>query len=144
MLGRRDADACISFSRRGPWVLRLRSEKPCRTRCECCCAARTCSVGYRHMPMMWWSVLLNARWQHGRVHVFDAMNISAQYEAALSAVRSHGAHARGTLSFYTTSPAHTLRTLAGFNRQLLETGVRCIAIRICPAFSRRWPLLLSW
>ena len=30
-------------------------------------------------------------------------------QAALQAVRRHGAHAQGTLS-YTTSPAHTLQT----------------------------------
>lgn len=40
--------------------------------------------------------------------VFDAMNDPRNMQAALQAVRRHGAHARGTL--YTTSPAHTLQT----------------------------------
>ncbi|SUH38645.1 Oxaloacetate decarboxylase alpha chain [Salmonella enterica subsp. enterica] len=41
-------------------------------------------------------------------------------KAALQAVRSHGAHAQGTLS-YTTSPAHTLQTWLDLTEQLLET-----------------------
>ncbi|MGM3941145.1 oxaloacetate decarboxylase, partial [Salmonella sp. NW387] len=48
--------------------------------------------------------------------------------AALQAVRSHGAHAQGTLS-YTTSPAHTLQTWLDLTEQLLETGVDSIAIK---------------
>ncbi|WP_187646382.1 hypothetical protein, partial [Salmonella enterica] len=46
----------------------------------------------------------------------------------LQAVRSHGAHAQGTLS-YTTSPAHTLQTWLDLTEQLLETGVDSIAIK---------------
>ncbi|MDT1838066.1 oxaloacetate decarboxylase, partial [Acinetobacter baumannii] len=41
--------------------------------------------------------------------VFDAMNDPRNMQPALQAVRRHGAHAQGTLS-YTTSPAHTLQT----------------------------------
>ena len=52
----------------------------------------------------------------------------AALEAALQAVRSHGAHAQGTLS-YTTSPAHTLQTWLDLTEQLLETGVDSIAIK---------------
>ncbi|WP_080311719.1 sodium-extruding oxaloacetate decarboxylase subunit alpha, partial [Salmonella enterica] len=60
--------------------------------------------------------------------VFDAMNDPRNMKAALSAVRSHGAHAQGTLS-YTTSPAHTLQTWLDLTEQLLETGVDSIAIK---------------
>ncbi|MGR7276854.1 pyruvate carboxylase subunit B, partial [Klebsiella aerogenes] len=49
-------------------------------------------------------------------------------QAALQAVRRHGAHAQGTLS-YTTSPAHTLQTWLDLTEQLLETGVDSIAIK---------------
>ncbi len=60
--------------------------------------------------------------------VFDAMNDPRNMKAALQAVRSHGAHAQGTLS-YTTSPAHTLQTWLDLTEQLLETGVDSIAIK---------------
>jgi oxaloacetate decarboxylase alpha subunit len=60
--------------------------------------------------------------------VFDAMNDPRNMQAALQAVRSHGAHAQGTLS-YTTSPAHTLQTWLDLTEQLLETGVDSIAIK---------------
>ncbi|MFP8496432.1 oxaloacetate decarboxylase, partial [Klebsiella grimontii] len=60
--------------------------------------------------------------------VFDAMNDPRNMQAALRAVRSHGAHAQGTLS-YTTSPAHTLQTWLDLTEQLLETGVDSIAIK---------------
>ncbi|MGR7214304.1 pyruvate carboxylase subunit B, partial [Klebsiella aerogenes] len=49
-------------------------------------------------------------------------------QAALQAVRRHGAHAQGTLS-YTTSPAHTLQTWLDLTERLLETGVDSIAIK---------------
>ncbi|WP_119020212.1 pyruvate carboxylase subunit B [Salmonella enterica] len=60
--------------------------------------------------------------------VFDAMNDPRNMKAALQAVRSHGAHAQGSLS-YTTSPAHTLQTWLDLTEQLLETGVDSIAIK---------------
>ncbi|EPG8314679.1 sodium-extruding oxaloacetate decarboxylase subunit alpha, partial [Klebsiella aerogenes] len=60
--------------------------------------------------------------------VFDAMNDPRNMQAALQAVRRHGAHAQGTLS-YTTSPAHTLQTWLDLTEQLLETGVDSIAIK---------------
>ncbi|SUI15999.1 Oxaloacetate decarboxylase alpha chain [Salmonella enterica subsp. enterica serovar Enteritidis] len=53
------------------------------------------------------------------------MNDPRNMKAALQAVRSHGAHAQGTLS-YTTSPAHTLQTWLDLTEQLLETGVDSI------------------
>ncbi|WP_419144710.1 sodium ion-translocating decarboxylase subunit beta [Klebsiella pneumoniae] len=60
--------------------------------------------------------------------VFDAMNDPRNMQAALQAVRRHGAHAQGTLS-YTTSPAHTLQTWLDLTEQLLETGVDSVAIK---------------
>ncbi|HBS5696741.1 TPA: oxaloacetate decarboxylase, partial [Klebsiella variicola] len=60
--------------------------------------------------------------------VFDAMNDPRNMQATLQAVRRHGAHAQGTLS-YTTSPAHTLQTWLDLTEQLLETGVDSVAIK---------------
>ena len=94
-------DACIRFLGEDPWV-RLRELK-------------------KAMPKTPLQMLLRGQNLLGYRHYAD--DVVERF-----VVRSHGAHAQGTLS-YTTSPAHTLQTWLDLTEQLLETGVDSIAIK---------------
>ncbi|MGK2362730.1 pyruvate carboxylase subunit B [Klebsiella pneumoniae] len=95
-------DACIRFLGEDPWV-RLRELK-------------------KAMPKTPLQMLLRGQNLLGYRHYAD--DVVERFVA----VRRHGAHAQGTLS-YTTSPAHTLQTWLDLTEQLLETGVDSVAIK---------------
>lgn len=123
-------DACIRFLGEDPWVRLRELKKRCRKRrCRCCCADKI-SSGYRHYADDVVERFVERAVKNGMdvFRVFDAMNDPRNMQAALRAVRSHGAHAQGTLS-YTTSPVHTLQTWLDLTEQLLEIGVDSIAIK---------------
>ena len=113
-------DACIRFLGEDPWV-RLRELKK---------AMPKTPLGYRHYADDVVERFVERAVKNGMdvFRVFDAMNDPRNMQAALQAVRRHGAHAQGTLS-YTTSPAHTLQTWLDLTEQLLETGVDSVAIK---------------
>ena len=63
--------------------------------------------------------------------VFDAMNDPRNLETALRAVKQHGKHAQGTIS-YTTSPVHTLEMWVDLAKQIEDMAPT-------PWRSRTWP-----
>lgn len=123
-------DACIRFLGEDPWV-RLRELKKAMPKTPLQMLLRGQNLlGYRHYADDVVVRFIERAVKNGMdvFRVFDAMNDPRNMQAALQAVRSHGAHAQGTLS-YTTSPAHTLQTWLDLTEQLLETGVDSIAIK---------------
>ncbi|EAZ0512937.1 pyruvate carboxylase subunit B [Salmonella enterica] len=123
-------DACIRFLGEDPW-LRLRELKKAMPKTPLQMLLRGQNLlGYRHYADDVVERFIERAVKNGMdvFRVFDAMNDPRNMKAALQAVRSHGAHAQGTLS-YTTSPAHTLQTWLDLTEQLLETGVDSIAIK---------------
>ncbi|HIG8366466.1 TPA: sodium-extruding oxaloacetate decarboxylase subunit alpha [Klebsiella oxytoca] len=123
-------DACIRFLGEDPWV-RLRELKKAMPKTPLQMLLRGQNLlGYRHYADDVVERFTERAVKNGMdvFRVFDAMNDPRNMKAALQAVRSHGAHAQGTLS-YTTSPAHTLQTWLDLTEQLLETGVDSIAIK---------------
>lgn len=123
-------DACIRFLGEDPWV-RLRELKKAMPKTPLQMLLRGQNLlGYRHYADDVVQRFIERAVKNGMdvFRVFDAMNDPRNMQAALQAVRSHGAHAQGTLS-YTTSPAHTLQTWLDLTEQLLETGVDSIAIK---------------
>ncbi|ORG39264.1 oxaloacetate decarboxylase, partial [Salmonella enterica subsp. enterica serovar Typhimurium] len=122
-------DACIRFLGEDPW-LRLRELKKAMPKTPLQMLLRGQNLlGYRHYADDVVERFVERAVKNGMdvFRVFDAMNDPRNMKAALQAVRSHGAHAQGTLS-YTTSPAHTLQTWLDLTEQLLETGVDSIAL----------------
>ena len=119
-------DACIRFLGEDPWV-RLRELKKAMPKTP---LRGQTLLGYRHYADDVVERFVERAVKNGMdvFRVFDAMNDPRNMQAALRAVRSHGAHAQGTLS-YTTSPAHSLQTWLDLTEQLLETGVDSIAIK---------------
>ncbi|MCT2640800.1 sodium-extruding oxaloacetate decarboxylase subunit alpha [Salmonella enterica] len=104
-------DACIRFLGEDPW-LRLRELKKAMPKTPLQMLLRGQNLlGYRHYADDVVARFVERAVKNGMdvFRVFDAMNDPRNMKAALQAVRSHGAHAQGTLS-YTTSPAHTLQT----------------------------------
>ncbi|EDT2853310.1 sodium-extruding oxaloacetate decarboxylase subunit alpha [Salmonella enterica] len=123
-------DACIRFLGEDPWV-RLRELKKAMPKTPLQMLLRGQNLlGYRHYADDVVERFVERAVKNGMdvFRVFDAMNDPRNMKAALQAVRSHGAHAQGTLS-YTTRPAHTLQTWLDLTEQLLETGVDSIAIK---------------
>ena len=123
-------DACIRFLGEDPW-LRLRELKKAMPKTPLQMLLRGQNLlGYRHYADDVVERFVERAVKNGMdvFRVFDAMNDPRNMKAALQAVRSHGAHAQGTLS-YTTSPVHTLQTWLDLTEQLLETGVDSIAIK---------------
>jgi len=123
-------DACIRFLGEDPWV-RLRELKKAMPKTPLQMLLRGQNLlGYRHYADDVVERFVERAVKNGMdvFRVFDAMNDPRNMKAALRAVRSHGAHAQGTLS-YATSPAHTLQTWLDLTEQLLETGVDSIAIK---------------
>ena len=121
-------DACIRFLGEDPWV-RLRELKKAMPKTPLQMLLRGQNLlGYYADDVVERFVERAVKNGMDVFRVFDAMNDPRNMQAALRAVRSHGAHAQGTLS-YTTSPAHTLQTWLDLTEQLLETGVDSIAIK---------------
>ncbi|EMF1975812.1 sodium-extruding oxaloacetate decarboxylase subunit alpha, partial [Klebsiella pneumoniae] len=123
-------DACIRFLGEDPWV-RLRELKKAMPKTPLQMLLRGQNLlGYRHYADDVVERFVERAVKNGMdvFRVFDAMNDPRNMQAALQAVRRHGAHAQGTLS-YTTSPAYTLQTWLDLTEQLLETGVDSVAIK---------------
>ncbi len=129
MLGRRHLDACIRFLGEDPWV-RLRELKKAMPKTPLQMLLRGQNLlGYRHYADDVVERFVERAVKNGMdvFRVFDAMNDPRNMKAALQAVRSHGAHAQGTLVHHQPG-AHPADWL-DLTEQLLETGVDSIAIK---------------
>jgi oxaloacetate decarboxylase (Na+ extruding) subunit alpha len=60
--------------------------------------------------------------------IFDALNDSRNLESAIKAVKKHGAHAQGSLS-YTLSPVHTIEKYVNDAREQVQMGIDSLCIK---------------
>lgn len=123
-------DSCIRFLGEDPWV-RLRELKKAMPKTPLQMLLRGQNLlGYRHYADDVVEKFVERSVKNGMsvFRVFDAMNDPRNMRKALQAVRSHGGHAQGTLS-YTTSPVHNLQTWLELTEQLLEIGVDSLVIK---------------
>ncbi|KGQ70218.1 oxaloacetate decarboxylase [Chelonobacter oris] len=123
-------DACIRYLGEDPWV-RLRELKKAMPKTPLQMLLRGQNLlGYRHYADDVVERFVERAVSNGMdvFRVFDAMNDPRNMQCALQAVKKHGGHAQGTLS-YTTSPVHTLETWLKITEQLLEIGVDSVVIK---------------
>ncbi|ABN74460.1 oxaloacetate decarboxylase [Actinobacillus pleuropneumoniae] len=123
-------DSCIRFLGEDPWV-RLRELKKAIPNTPLQMLLRGQNLlGYRHYTDDVVDRFVERCVTNGMdvFRVFDALNDPRNMQAALQAVKKHGGHAQGTLS-YTTSPVHTLQTWLDVTEQLLEIGVDSLVIK---------------
>ncbi|MEG9476488.1 sodium-extruding oxaloacetate decarboxylase subunit alpha [Mannheimia indoligenes] len=123
-------DSCIRFLGEDPWV-RLRELKKAMPKTPMQMLLRGQNLlGYRHYADDVVDKFVERSVANGMsvFRVFDALNDPRNMQAALQAVKKHGGHAQGTLS-YTTSPVHTLETWLDVTEQLLEIGVDSLVIK---------------
>ncbi|WP_150539431.1 sodium-extruding oxaloacetate decarboxylase subunit alpha [Actinobacillus vicugnae] len=123
-------DSCIRFLGEDPWV-RLRELKKAIPKTPLQMLLRGQNLlGYRHYADDVVDRFVERCVTNGMnvFRVFDALNDPRNMQAALQAVKKHGGHAQGTLS-YTTSPVHTLQTWLDVTEQLLEIGVDSLVIK---------------
>ncbi|MEG9488946.1 sodium-extruding oxaloacetate decarboxylase subunit alpha [Mannheimia indoligenes] len=123
-------DSCIRFLGEDPWV-RLRELKKAMPKTPMQMLLRGQNLlGYRHYADDVVNKFVERSVANGMsvFRVFDALNDPRNMQAALQAVKKHGGHAQGTLS-YTTSPVHTLETWLDVTEQLLEIGVDSLVIK---------------
>ncbi|WGE50732.1 sodium-extruding oxaloacetate decarboxylase subunit alpha [Actinobacillus equuli subsp. haemolyticus] len=123
-------DSCIRFLGEDPWV-RLRELKKAIPNTPLQMLLRGQNLlGYRHYADDVVDRFVERCVTNGMdvFRVFDALNDPRNMQAALQAVKKHGGHAQGTLS-YTTSPVHTLQTWLDITEQLLEIGVDSLVIK---------------
>lgn len=123
-------DSCIRFLGEDPWV-RLRELKKAIPNTPLQMLLRGQNLlGYRHYADDVVDRFVERCVKNGMdvFRVFDALNDPRNMQAALQAVKKHGGHAQGTLS-YTTSPVHTLQTWLDVTEQLLEIGVDSLVIK---------------
>ncbi|MEG9531421.1 sodium-extruding oxaloacetate decarboxylase subunit alpha [Mannheimia indoligenes] len=123
-------DSCIRFLGEDPWV-RLRELKKAMPKTPMQMLLRGQNLlGYRHYADDVVDKFVERSVANGMsvFRVFDALNDPRNMQAALQAVKKHGGHAQGTLS-YTTSPVHTLETWLNVTEQLLEIGVDSLVIK---------------
>ncbi|AKO45222.1 sodium-extruding oxaloacetate decarboxylase subunit alpha [[Haemophilus] ducreyi] len=123
-------DSCIRFLGEDPWV-RLRELKKAIPNTPLQMLLRGQNLlGYRHYADDVVDRFVDRCIANGMdiFRIFDALNDPRNMQAALQAVKKHGDHAQGTLS-YTTSSVHTLQTWLDITEQLLEIGIDSLVIK---------------
>ena len=123
-------DACIRYLGEDPWH-RIRELKKVMPRTPMQMLLRGQNIlGYRHYA----DDVVNKfveRAAHNGVdvfRVFDAMNDMRNIETALKAVKKHGKHAQGTIS-YTLSPVHNIDLWVEQGKRIEEMGADSICIK---------------
>lgn len=123
-------DACIRYLGEDPWE-RIRELKKAMPNTPQQMLFRGQNIlGYRHYADDIVDRFVERAVTNGVdvFRVFDAMNDPRNLEAALKAVKKHGGHAQGTLS-YTLSPVHNLDTWLTMGQELESMGADSIAIK---------------
>ena len=123
-------DACIRFLGEDPWE-RIREFKAAMPNTPQQMLLRGQNLlGYRHYADDVVRRFVERAAANGVdvFRVFDAMNDPRNLETAIGAVREHGRHAQGTLS-YTTSPVHDMDSWVALGRRIAEMGADSLAIK---------------
>src|SRR5690554_4530404 len=123
-------DACIRYLGEDPWE-RIRELKKAMPRTPQQMLLRGQNLlGYRHYADDVVEKFVE-RAAHNGVdvfRVFDAMNDVRNMETALKAVKKHGKHAQGTIS-YTLSPVHDMELWVDLAKRIEDMGADSIAIK---------------
>ena len=123
-------DACIRYLGEDPWH-RIRELKKVMPRTPMQMLLRGQNIlGYRHYADDVVDKFVE-RAAHNGVdvfRVFDAMNDMRNIETALKAVKKHGKHAQGTIS-YTLSPVHNVDLWVEQGRRIEDMGADSICIK---------------
>lgn len=123
-------DACIRYLGEDPWerIRELKKAMP-NTRQQMLLRGQNL-LGYRHYADDVVEKFVERAAVNGVdvFRVFDAMNDPRNLKTALRAVKQHGKHAQGTIS-YTTSPVHTLEMWVDLAKQIKDMGADSVAIK---------------
>ncbi len=123
-------DACIRYLGEDPWD-RIRELKKAMPKTPQQMLLRGQNLlGYRHYADDVVEAFVERAANSGVdvFRVFDAMNDMRNIEIAMKAVKRHGKHAQGTLS-YTLSPVHTLDGWIAQAKQIEDMGADSICIK---------------
>lgn len=123
-------DSCIRFLGEDPWE-RLRALKKAmpKTRQQMLLRGQNL-LGYRHYADDVVDKFVERACVNGMdvFRVFDAMNDPRNLKQAMQAVKRHGGHAQGTLS-YTTSDVHTTGMWLSLAKQIEDMGADSLCIK---------------
>lgn len=123
-------DVCIRYLYENPWErLRLIKSKAVKTPLQMLLRGQNI-VGYKNYPDDLVDRFVALAHENGIdiFRVFDALNDTRNLEAAIGAIKKHGAHAQGTLS-YTISPVHTIENYVKHAREQVELGIDSLCIK---------------
>ncbi len=123
-------DVCLRFLRENPWErLRLIKAKAKNTPLQMLLRGQNL-VGYRNYAddVVDRFVALACKNGIDIFRVFDALNDTRNLEAAIKAVKKHGAHAQGTLA-YTISPVHTIEKYVRYAKEQVELGIDSLCVK---------------
>lgn len=130
MWGGATFDVCLRFLRENPWErLRMIKSKARNTPLQMLLRGQNL-VGYRNYADDVVDRFVALACENGIdiFRVFDALNDTRNLEAAVKAVKKHGGHAQGTLS-YTISPVHTLEKYVQYAKEQVAIGIDSLCIK---------------
>jgi len=123
-------DVCLRFLRENPWErLRLIKAKAKNTPLQMLLRGQNL-VGYRNYAddVVDRFVAMACKTGIDIFRVFDALNDTRNLEAAIKAVKKHGAHAQGTLA-YTISPVHTIEKYVQYAKEQVALGIDSLCVK---------------
>jgi oxaloacetate decarboxylase alpha subunit len=123
-------DVCLRFLRENPWErLRQIKAKAKNTPLQMLLRGQNL-VGYRNYADDVVDRFVALACENGIdiFRVFDALNDSRNFEAAVKAVKKHGGHAQGTLC-YTISKVHTVEKYISYAREQMDLGIDSLCIK---------------
>ncbi|MFM1910847.1 MAG: Pyruvate carboxylase subunit [Pseudomonadota bacterium] len=123
-------DTCVRYLKEDPWerLKKLRAALP-NSRIQMLLRGQNL-LGYRHYSDDVVRAFIKQSADSGVdvFRVFDAMNDIRNLRVSIEAVKKHGKHAEGTIS-YTTSPVHDINYFVEMAKQLESMGSDTIAIK---------------
>ncbi len=123
-------DVCLRFLYEDPWErLRMIKSKAKNTPLQMLLRGQNI-VGYKNYPDDLVDRFVGAAHDNGIdiFRIFDALNDSRNLQAAIKAVKKHGGHAQGTLS-YTISPVHTVKKYVQDAKEQVDMGIDSLCIK---------------
>ena len=123
-------DVCLRYLRENPWErLRLIKSQAKNTPLQMLLRGQNI-VGYKNYPDDLVDRFVETAHHNGIdiFRVFDALNDTRNLEAAIKAVKKHGAHAQGALS-YAISPVHTVDKYLQYAREQVQLGIDSLCIK---------------
>ena len=123
-------DVCMRFLREDPWE-RLREMKARAKKTPLQMLLRGQNVlGYKHYPDDLLDKFVQLACKNGIdiFRIFDALNDVRNLEYAIKAVKHHGGHAQGTIS-YTISPVHTVEEYVRIGQAQAAMGIDSLCIK---------------